>query len=106
MSCSVLFEDLQPQHLVVRNGELGQGEYGALALMPPHDFRVVAYAEYFERRPLLRRAFYELPVGDDETPVVHLEGDIRLVHDLRVDVDDVVMDVYTRTSTVMPYFPV
>ena len=95
MPSSVAFDDLQQEHLVVGDCELLQGEYGPLALVPPHNCRVVAYAQDFERGLLLRRALCELAVGDDELPGIDFEGDVRLVRDHRVDVDHVVVDVDT-----------
>lgn len=44
MPRSVPLDDLQYQHLVVGNRELGQCEYRTLPLVSAHDSRVVAYA--------------------------------------------------------------
>lgn len=96
MPRSVAFDDLPEEHLVVGDGELLQGEYGSLALVPPHDCRVVADAQDVERRLLLRRAFGELAVGDDKLPGIDLEGDVRLVRDHRMDVDHVVVVINTQ----------
>lgn len=57
MTCSVLLDNLQPQHLVAGNGEVGQCEYRVLVPPLPSRLPVVAYAEYFERRLLLHLRF-------------------------------------------------
>ena len=96
MPCTVTFNDFQQEHLVVGDCELLQGEDRPLALVSPHDCRVVAHAQDVERRLLLRRAFCELAVGDDKLPGIDFEGDVRLVRDHRVDIDHVVVDINTQ----------
>ncbi len=50
MPSPVTFDDLPEEHLVVGDGELLQGEYRLLALMPPHDCRIVAHASGVQAR--------------------------------------------------------
>ena len=84
MAGSVLLDDFQQKHLVVGDRKLGQRKYRPLTLMSPHDCRIVAYAQDFERRLLLCRALRELSVRYDEPPCIHLEGNIRVVRDAGV----------------------
>lgn len=93
MTCSILLDNLQLQHLVAGNGEVGQCEYRVLVPPLPSRLPVVAYAEYFERRLLLHRALCELSVCDDETPRIYFEGDVRVVRDIGVNIYRVVVDI-------------
>ena len=61
--------------------------------MSPHDCRIVAYAQDFERRLLLCRALGEFAIRYDESPRIHLERDIRVVRDTGVNVYHVIEHV-------------
>ena len=73
MPGSVLLDDFQQKHLVIRDRQFGQCEYRPLTLVSPHDCRIVAYAQDFERRLLLCRALGEFAIRYDESPRIHLE---------------------------------
>ena len=68
MAGSVFLDDFQQKHFVVGDCELGQREYRPLPLVSPHDCRIVAYAQDFERRLLLRRALRKFAIRYDEPP--------------------------------------
>ena len=93
MAGSVFLDDFQQKHLVVGDRKLGQREYRPLTLMSPHDGRVVAYTQDFERRLLLCRTLGEFAICYDESPCIHLEGDIRVVRDAGVNVYHVIEHV-------------
>jgi len=93
MPCAIPLDDFEQQDLVGRKGQLRQGEDRPLLLAPPDDCRIVAGPDDVERLPLLRRALGQLAVSDDESATVHLERNVRLVANLRVDVDHVAGDV-------------
>ena len=90
MPCSVLFDNFKRQHLVVGQRQLREGEDRPLLLVPPDDCRIVAGPDDVGRGLLLRCALGQLAIGDDESAAVHLERDVRLVANQRVDVNHVV----------------
>ena len=96
MAGSVLLDDFQQQHLVIGDREFGQCEYRPLPLVPPHDGRIIADAQDFEHRLLLRRALGEFAICYDEPPRIHLEGDIRIVIHTSMYVNDIVGNINSQ----------
>lgn len=93
MASSVLLGDLQQENLVLLECQLRKSEDDALALVPAHNRGVVADPQRFDDALLLSRAFGRLAVRDDKAAIVHLEGDVRVVGNLHMEVDHVVVDV-------------
>ena len=73
MPGSVLLDDFQQKHLVVGDRQFGQREYRPLTLVSPHDCRIVAYTQDFERRLLLCRALGEFAIRYNEMSCIYLE---------------------------------
>ena len=105
MSCSVFLGDLQQENLVLLESQFREGEDDTLALVPAHDRRVVADPQRFDNALLLSRAFGRLAVRDDKAAIVHLEGDVRVVGDLHMEVDHVIVDVDTPHLDLHAVFP-
>ena len=93
MAGSVLLGNLQQENLVLLECQLRKGENDALALVSAHNRGVVADPQRFDDALLLSRAFGRLAVRDDKAAIVHLEGDVRVVGNLHMEVDHVVVDV-------------
>ena len=93
MACSVLLGDLQQENLVLLECQLRKGEDDALALVSAYNRGIVADPQRFDDALLLSRASGRLAVRDDKAAIVHLEGDVRVIGDLHMEVDHVVVDV-------------
>ena len=73
MPGTILLDDFQQKHLVIGDRQFGQREYRSLTLMSPHDCRIVAYAQDFERRLLLCRTLGEFAIRYNEMSCIYLE---------------------------------
>ena len=98
MASPVLLGNLQQENLVLLECQLRKSEDDALALVSAHDRRVVADPQRFDDTLLLSGAFGRLAVRDDKAAIVHLEGDVRVVGNLHMEVD--IMNQYV-TGTII-----